>query len=440
MLVWPVAYPILIKGLLEQNGAYILDALDNWPKCGSFEDDKDIKCTILSPIYYLLWQQPPEPFEQCFFQHLADYDDKHANYVKQALAHLHERVEGSESIIELLFSRLLHYVALQPQLDAVTEFPIVTLIKHLRLFKTLQLFLEQGLLLSHDDIFALWDDDDFRDIILPFIKVGQVQNKQALADEIQVCLSQGEDYFELYAALTDGEPDLEILETALLNHITSDEPRQPVCMRFIEQGATGNKCDSSAVNVIMHAAKLGFANVLEALISRDNVNVIDQAGNTVMHHAVLSGNQQCVIISLKAGVDFEKKNKQHKTAYGLARDAENKTLLTLLENKFGIRELSEDDQMKRVLYVHAIHAFLLFMIPLQLFIVFSETLAAKSEFCFGLTIVSLGLFFVALTLKRSPLYPNIKHPISFSILRWLSPVSLLLQLGLSLIVIINVLS
>lgn len=439
-MVWPVAYPILIKGLLEQNGAYILDALDNWPKCGSFEDEQAIKCTILSPIYYLLWQQPPEPFEQCFYQHLADYDEKHANYVKQSLNHIHERVENAEAIIELLFTRLLNYVALQPQLDAVSDFPIVTLIKHLRLFKTLHLFLEQGMLLSHDDIFALWDDDDFLEIILPFVKAGQVQDKQALAQQIQMCLSQGEDYFELYAALSEGEPDSTLLETALLNHIVSDDPRQPVCMRFIEQGAIGKKCDDNAVNVIMHAAKLGFANVLEALITTENANLVDSNGNTVLHHAVMSGNQKCVSISLKAGVDFERKNKQQKTPYGLAKLTEQTHIVTLLENKFGIRELSEHDQMKRVLYVHVIHAVLLFMIPLQLFIVFSEQLEAKSELCFGLTIISLGLFFVALTLKRSPLYPTMKHPLSFAILRFLSPVSLLMQLGLSLIVIINVLS
>ena len=35
VLIWPKEYPLLVKGPIEQNGAFILDALDAWPACRS---------------------------------------------------------------------------------------------------------------------------------------------------------------------------------------------------------------------------------------------------------------------------------------------------------------------------------------------------------------------------------------------------------------------
>ena len=75
VLIWPKEYPLLIKGLVEQNGAYILDALEAWPACHSTNEDDGVCTTVLPPIYYLSWLTPLEPFEECYFQHISEFDE-----------------------------------------------------------------------------------------------------------------------------------------------------------------------------------------------------------------------------------------------------------------------------------------------------------------------------------------------------------------------------
>lgn len=441
VLIWPKEYPLLLKGLLEQNGAFILDALEAWPQCDTAVDEQGIESTILPPLYYLLWQKPAEPFEQCFFQHIYEFDDELLTYVESAYQHLVTQLEHKEAIAELLLERIAPYASTSEQVKMATPVSLTGLCMHLRFFKVFNLLLKQGLTLSDQDTLAVWQDDDFRELSLEYIKQGTtLRTPDTLIDIISEELNQGGDFFDLLIAIKGEDYDHHILEKALLAHIQRDDAMQSVCIRFLEQGAKGTLLDANGMSAAMWAAKKGFASLLAQLLDKDTINNQDHHGNTVLHYCVYSLNEECVSLSLNGGINYHLVNKDGLSPYRLAVAEKYDTVVKQFEQKFGIKELSNEEKMKRIKVVHLLHALIIFLSPLQLFFIFTEQLTIKSEISFVITLSSMIMMFYALTLKSSSLYPNFKHPFSLTLLRVLSPLAIALQLIISVIIVISVLS
>ena len=166
----------------------------------------------------------------------------------------------------------------------------------------------------------------------------------------------------------------------------------------------------------------------------------DNLGNTALHYAVLSKNESLMVLLIKAGYDFRTRNKEGLSCYRLAVSIKATNLVKCLERDFGIKELSPDGQFARIKKVHALHAIVTLLFPLQLFFFFDDTLTVKSELTLGLTMLTVICFFFAMSLKRCALYPHIKHPWGLFVLRVFSLISLVAQLGLASIVTLAALS
>jgi len=440
VLVWPEAYPLLLKGLLEQNGAFILDALEAWPKCEVTKDAQGISTSVLPPIYYLLWLKPAEPFEQCYYQHIFEYDDTAQQYIESALQHLQQQLAGKEATSELLLSRIDQYASIGQQVSIQNELSLTALCMNLRVFKLFQQFLSLGMPLKHDDVLAIWADPDFRDVALPFIKSNLHDDPAQLAEQIAQKLRQGEDFFDLLLALSDDEVDNRLLERALLSHISQSDAKQSLCMRFIEQGAKGQITDEDGLTALIWSAKQGFANVFDALLTKERAGECDLKGNNLLHFAVRARSLDIISKALNGGVNYQQKDAEGLSPYRLAVTLELHEVVKHFEHKFGIKELSEEGKLKLIQMVHLLHALVCFMFPLQLFLIFSDSISIKTEISIVSTLVSLGAFAYALSLKRSNLYPNIKHPFALTLIRFLSPVCLILTLLLLLVILTTVLS
>ena len=261
--------------MLEQNGAFILDALEAWPECTVTSDEQGIQSSVLPPLYYLLWLKPAEPFEQCFYQHIFEYEDSAQQYIESAIVHLNQQLNSKEAISELLLSRIDQYASIAQQVKMQSDLSLTSLMMQLRLFKLFHQFLELGLPLPQDDVLAIWQDPDFKEIALDFIKPNLIGEPQLLAEEIAERLKQGEDFFDLLLALSDDEVDNRLLERALLSHISQDDAKQSLCMRFIEQGAQGNITDENGLTALIWSAKQGFVNVFTALLTKERASESD---------------------------------------------------------------------------------------------------------------------------------------------------------------------
>lgn len=440
VLVWPDAYPLLLKGLLEQNGAFILDALESWPQCGVTEDKQGIVTCVLPPLYYLLWQKPAEPFEQCFYQHIFDYQDDAQQYIESACSHLNQQMGSNEASSELLINRIDQYAPIAEQLQVESDLSLSLLVKQLRYFKLYRHFLTLGLPLSSNDVLELWSDEDFREVLLPFVKSNLHHDANGLADEIANRLSLGEDFFDLLIALCDDNIDNRLIERALLSHISQKDAKQSLCMRFVEQGAKGSITDENGYTALIWAAKQGFANVFEALLTPERLKDTDLTSNNLLHFAVRARSLAIISIALKAGVNFHQQDANGLTPYRLAVELEYSDVIKHFEQKFGIKELSHAGKLKLIQLVHLFHGLICFILPLQIFLLFSDGIDVKTEIAIFTTLVSLGAFTYALTLKRSSLYPTFKHPIGLTLIRYCSPLSLVCQLLLLLVIITTVLS
>ena len=144
--------------------------------------------------------------------------------------------------------------------------------------------------------------------------------------------------------------------------------------------------------------------------------------------------------ALNGGVNYREKDEAGFSAYRLAVELEFTDVIKHFEQKFGIKELSEAGQLKLIQTVHSLHAIVCFILPLQIFLLFSDSITVKTEVSIVTTLISLAAFAYALTLKRSNLYPAIKHPFALNLIRVLSPIFLVLMLCLLLVILTTVLS
>jgi hypothetical protein len=439
VLIWPKEYPLLIKGLVEQNGAFILDALEAWPACRSTDEDDGVCTTVLPPIYYLAWLTPLEPFEECFFQHISEYDEDAQAYISAVKNHFYDNEYTPESLVLMLCQRLEQYASVAAQNAIATPLSLLSLFFSKRYFTLIEHALNNGSKLSAVDTLALWKELDFRDRLSTFIpeSVADLEKLSELASEK---VATGKDYFTL---LTQVSPDVDsvvLLEKALLTHLRKKTAKQTMAMRFIEQGATGTLADENNKTAFMWAAERGFVSVVETLLTKQDKKVSDNLGNTALHYAVLSKNESLMVLLIKAGYDFRTRNKEGLSCYRLAVSIKATNLVKCLERDFGIKELSPDGQFARIKKVHALHAIVTLLFPLQLFFFFDDTLTVKSELTLGLTMLTVICFFFAMSLKRCALYPHIKHPWALFVLRVFSLISLVAQLGLASIVTLAALS
>ncbi len=439
VLIWPKEYPLLVKGLIEQNGAFILDALEAWPACRSTEENDGVCTTVLPPIYYLTWFSPLEPFEECFFQHISEYDEQAQDYISAAKNHYLENEYTSESLVLLMCQRLEQYASVAAQAQVDTP---LTLLSHLfskRYFTVIEHALNAGSKVSAMDALAIWKEVDFRERFSQFIPAS-VSDSELLSKLAAEKVATGKDYFTL---LTQVSPDVDsayLLEQALLAHLSSCSAKQTMAMRFIEQGATGTLSDQSHKTAFMWAVEKGYVNLVQLLIDKQDKKQCDELGNTALHYAVLAKNEPLMVLLLKSGFDFRVRNKDGLSCYRLAVSIKATSLVKCLERDFGIKELSPEGQFDRIKKVHGLHALVTILLPLQLFFFFDESVAIKSELTLGLTMLSVVCFFFALSLKRCALYPAVKHPWGLFILRFFSFISLIAQLGLASIVALTTLS
>ncbi|MGS0535262.1 ankyrin repeat domain-containing protein [Pseudoalteromonas sp. SaAl2] len=439
VLIWPKEYPLLVKGLIEQNGAFILDALEAWPACRSTEEDDGVCTTVLPPIYYLTWLTPLEPFEECFFQHISEYDEDAQHYISAAKNYYYDNDYTPESLVLLMCQRLEKYASIAAQ--AAIETPL-SLIGHLftkRYFTVIEHALNTGSKISAEDALAIWEEVDFRERFSQFIpqSVNDIERLSELAAEK---VASGKDYFTL---LTQVSPDVDsalLLEQALLAHLSFDTAKQTMAMRFIEQGATGTLSDDNDKTAFMWAVEKGYVNLVQTLLDKQDKTLADKLGNTALHYAVVAKNEPLMVLLLKSGYDFRVRNNEGLSCYRLAVSIKATQLVKCLERDFGIKELSPDGQFARIKKVHGLHAIVTLLLPLQLFFFFDETLAIKSELTLSLTMLSIICFFFAMSLKRCALYPHIKHPWGLFVLRCFSFMSLIAQLGLASIVALATLS
>ncbi|MEO2267284.1 ankyrin repeat domain-containing protein [Pseudoalteromonas pernae] len=428
VLIWPEQYPLLLKGLIEQNGAFILDALEAWPTC-STRIEENVSSTTLPPIYYLIWLQPREPFEECTFQHISDFNEQALHYIQAAKEYFVSNNYTAEQISELLLERLAQYADINAQITIESPLSLARLLFEQRYFSLLEMLLERQVKLSSQDILTLWQEVDFRNKFAPFLPQCAA-DLESLLDDTKTELVNGNDCFTLLQTISE-EGNLQLLlEQALLSHLQSEQAKQSMALRFIEQGANGSIANAQGQTSLMLAAEQGFVSVVEALLKETAIDAKDSNGNNALHYAVDADNTQCLSLLLRAGANFHAKNNDGLSCYRYAVERNRKALVRLMEREFGIKELSPEGQYMRIAKVHALHAIVMLLLPMQLFFFFDDSIEFKSELTLLFTLLSVVAIFFAISLKRCALYPHIRHPFGLGLLRFGSMMSLIAQIAL----------
>lgn len=435
VLIWPQQYPLLLKGLVEKNGAYILDALESWPACHTSTDESGVSSTLLPPIYYLVWLQAKEPFANCHFQHICEYDEQAHSYIQSVKQHYTQQNHTPEQLSSYLLTQLAPYADLIKQCETNNSFSFSALLYQQRYFQLLTHMLEQGLTLSPADTLQLWQEADYRQQLRHFLPAN-VAEPDSLYRLCSEKIAQGEDYFTLLQLLFPQKNLHGLLEHALLANLQQTQPKQSQAMRFVEQGAKGNVPDEQGKTAFMWAISCGFVNLVEALLPNQDLNAQDNVGNTALHYCVLAANNNCLTLLLKAGADHHITNQQGLTCYRLAEEKQQRHLIKNLEQNFNIKELSPEKKQWRITQAHSLYALVAWLLPLQLFLFLNEQNTIKSTLVYSLAVCSTLLFFVAWRMKRSRFYPHKASHFSLLLVRVLAGVSLLAQWGLTAIVLL----
>lgn len=437
VLIWPAQYPLLLRGLAEQNGAFILDALEAWPKCETTKDEQGVETTILPPVFYLLWLKPLEPFESCYFQHIDEYDEQQQAYTLQLFEHLDSTGMTKQSLTYTLLERLSHYSDLQLQVDSVNTPSFFSLLLNHCYYQVVQWALTYGLKMSAEDLCEAWAKEDLRGVITDTIP-GCVSDMTGTIEKATNNLLEGAEYYSLLTQLCNDVELTQNLEQALLAHVLQDQAKQSTLMAFINQGAKGTAKDDKGSSAFMWAIEKGFINVVEQLMPEQDVNDIDDMGQTCLHYAVKSNLPNMVELILAAGVDPHHRDVSDKSAYKLAMKRGATAARKVLE-AHGIIELSEEAQYNKIRQVHALYALAALLLPLQLFFFFHDGLSIKQGLVWGATLIGVCLFTLARGVRSGPLYPSKPHPWSLKGLSALSWVSISLQGMFSLLILVTLL-
>lgn len=422
VLIWPKEYPLLVKGLVEQNGAFILDALESWPHCGSNVDEQGVVSTVLPPLYYLHWLKPLEPFEACYFQHIAEFDEPAQHYLAQLSAHFNAIELAQESQVLSLLEPLSGYSDIAAQATVDTSLSLFKLLYDKRYFGVISFCLEQGATLGADDVMVLWQEPEFRDRLTTFIPA-QLRDIELLQQKLIAALSEGEDYYTLMALISEDD-FTEHLESALLAHLSSENAKQSMALRFVEQGANGSKTNDKGESAIHLAAQKGFLDVVEKLFASSK-EACDSFGQLATHHAVIGNALPVLKRLLELKVNPKARNKAGLTIYGLALELRRTAILKVLDKELNLKELSKEEEYREIRNAHGLLWLCAILLPVELFFFFDELFDYKFELTLGLFFTALVSLFVAVKLKRQDCYPLSSHPWSLSLLSLLAWLSVL---------------
>ncbi|WP_419149328.1 ankyrin repeat domain-containing protein [Pseudoalteromonas 'SMAR'] len=439
VLIWPAQYPTLLKGLIEENGAYILDAIEAWPDCQQTTDEQGVVTTVLPPLFYLAWLRPLEPFEACYFQHIDDFDDKQRHYVNSVLQHMHSNGTEHSTLLNTLIQRLGQYSNIQLQMQE-QQLSFVELLLNQGLQATLVWLLEVGMQFSASELVTLWCDGDeaIRSAILE--KSEQcMEDKTATAKIATDKLLEGEQTYELLCAIADEQEVSALLEQALLLQLSQKQAKQSAILTLVNQGAKGTAKDSQGRSALMLAVEKGFVSAVEAMLPSHDVNELDEAGCNLMHYAAVSNSAAMVEMIFNHGDDPMLADIHGQTPYRVAMKNQALSAKQAFE-EHGIIELSSEAKYQKIKNVHLLYALAAVLLPLQLLLFFTDSINDKTIATLVTTGVSIALFSVARRQRRNPLYPSSATPWSLLGVNCLAWLSIAVQLLFSVLVLVAVMS
>ncbi|PCK31274.1 ankyrin repeat domain-containing protein [Pseudoalteromonas piscicida] len=439
VLIWPAQYPMLLKGLIEQNGAYILDAIEAWPNCQQIKDEQGVTTTVLPPLFYLAWLRPLEPFEACYFQHIDDYDDKQRQYVSGIIQHIEENGTDPDELIKTLIQRLGQYSNIQMQVQD-QSLSFVELLCDKQYEQTLIWLLEVGIQFSAKEIIFLWchASEDIHAALLSNID-NCLLDRSATAKLATDSLLEGEQTFELLCAMCDKEEVEGLLEQALLFQLTQQQVKQSAIITLVTQGAKGIAKDINGRSAIMLAIENGFVSAVETMLPHHKVNELDGSGRNFMHYAAASNSAAMVEMIFEHGDDPTLADVHGDTPYRVAMKNQALTSKQTFE-QHGIIELSSDAKYQKIKTVHMLYALAAILLPLQLFLFFTDEVDDKTIATLVTTAASIGVFALARKKRSNPLYPLNSTPWSLLGVNALAWLSIGIQVLFSVLVLIAVLS
>jgi hypothetical protein len=437
VLIWPAQYPLLLKGLAEQNGAFILDALEAWPECQTLTDEQGVESNILPPVFYLIWLKPLDPFEACHFQHIDEYEEEHRAYTEMLVSHFNQAGLDHQAIVLMLIQRLAQYSQINAQLNCVSSPDFFELLSDRSMTDVILWTIQNGVNLSPKQLLTCWRQDILKEPLIAILP----DCLQSLDETTQYLLAQTnteEPIFDLLSHLIDEDEAKNLLEQALLNLITSKHVKQAELIEYIKQGARATLVDEHGKNAFMYAIEQGFVSIVEQLINSQDLSHKDEQGNGLMHFAVLSNSSAMISLIFKHGCKAKIVNELGQTPYRLALKHGAFIAKKTLE-QHGIKELSEHEQYNKIRLVHIFVAIACFAFPLQLSLFFSDTFNYKSESVWLFSIISILLVILSRKIKNGALYPVKHHPWSLKLLYGKAYLSTSLQVLLSLLVFFTVL-
>ncbi|MCF6437933.1 ankyrin repeat domain-containing protein [Pseudoalteromonas luteoviolacea] len=427
VLIWPSQFPLLLKGLVEDNGAFILDALEAWPECEVVKDEQGVIFQVLPPIFYVAWLKPLDPFESCFFQHIDDYDEEQHYYVAQLLNHIEQAGVSRDELTVKLLGCLSQYSSIASQAKIQNKISFIDLLLKYKQFKTLCWLLPKGFVLSPAQTCELWihGGQHSRDCLTACYK--EVLENMALtqAEAVQ-SLNNGYDCEGLLTLLCNEEERLQILDNALLEQVMSGAAKQSSMLSLIEKGARGHGADSAGKSAMMWIVEKGFVSAAQALKEFHGGISLDDLGRNLMHYAVLSNSRPMLELVEDMGVDPRLADAAGCTPYRLATEHQSVNSKKYLEKR-GIIELSEEAKYQRILRVYILKAFTVLILPLQLVLFLDVDRDNKLSMVLLLSSCTLFIFALARLLKNRRLFPTTKLPLSLRFLGALSWVSLFIQ-------------
>jgi hypothetical protein len=438
VLIWPAQYPLLLKGLAEQNGAFILDALEAWPECQTLTDEQGVESTILPPVFYLAWLKPLDPFEACHFQHIDEYEEEHRAYTEMLVSHFNQAGLDHQAIVLMLIQRLAQYSQINAQLNCVSSPDFFELLSDKSMTDVMLWTIQNGVNLSPKQLITCWREEALKEpliVLLPDCLQSLDETSQYLLDQTNI----EEPVFDLLSHLINEDEVKRLLEQALLASIISEQVKQADVIEYIKQGATASLCDDSGKSAFMYAIEKGFVSIVEQLLEHQDLAQKDLHGNGLMHFAVLSNSSSMISLLFTHGCKAKVVNELGQTPYRLALKHGAFIAKKTLEQN-GIKELSEAEQYNKIRLVHILVALACFAFPLQVSLFFSDTFVYKSESVWLFSVISVLLVFISKRIKNDALYPVKRHPWSLKFLYGKAYLSTSLQILLSLLVLFTVLT
>ncbi|AOT09180.1 ankyrin repeat domain-containing protein [Pseudoalteromonas luteoviolacea] len=440
VLIWPSQFPLLLKGLVEDNGAFILDALEAWPECDVLKDEQGVTSQVLPPIFYVAWLKPLDPFESCFFQHIDEYDDEQHSYVAELLKHIEQAGISRDDLTLKLLGCLSQYSSIASQAKIQNKISFVDLLLKNQQFKTLCWLLPQCFRLTPSQTCELWlSGGELSQTCLAKHYKDVLENTALTQAEAVKYLNEGHDCEGLLTLLCNEEERLQILDNALLEQVMSGAAKQSNMLSLIEKGARGHGADSAGKSAMMWIVEKGFVSAAKALREFHCGVSLDDLGRNLMHYAVLSNSRPMLELVEGMGVDPRLADASGCTPYRLATENQSVNSKKYLEKR-GIIELSDHAKYQRILRVYTLKALTILLLPLQLVLFLDASRDNKLSMILLISSATLLIFALARLLKNRRLFPATKLPLSLRFLGALSWVSLSIQAVFTLIMCLAVVS